>query len=377
MVFRVLLLFLLINLVSAFELGEKERTPKYSWEIKQWILDKYSSKDFEKILRDFVLQTRPNRFVGGVGNKNAVEFIVDFIKKHSSIEASVEEFTPDIDYAIGEYQKDFQKEIEGKFPLESKDYKLWDGFTKSMVATLESVRKKVGRNVIWEKKGSKNPDEVIILGANFDTIAHHPENLTVQAGETMQGADNNASGVVVLLALIEVLSQLDLPKTVRVVFFDFEELRFLGTKSYVEKHMGKSSDKMLGYIDLVMLGHDSKRFDKNNRYGNMKLYIRKKEESGYQQDLTFANALVDMGKKFTSQVRFEIMPNSFNSSGHINFWALGIPVVTFSQNWEDDFNKLRYHTANDFVETLNMKTLFNSFKYIAGSVIGQSFEIKR
>ena len=76
----------------------------------------------------------------------------------------------------------------------------------------------------------------------------------------------------------------------------------------------------------------------------------------------------------TSRVKFKLEPNGFNSSDHINFWGEGFPAITFSQNWETDLNP-RYHSSDDFVETLNLKTWYASYQYITGAVLSWAFDI--
>jgi Zn-dependent M28 family amino/carboxypeptidase len=109
----------------------------------------------------------------------------------------------------------------------------------------------------------------------------------------------------------------------------------------------------------------------------MKIYIRKKGVVGSEGDFFLAERLQKVGAKMTSYVKFEIVANSFNSSDHINFWNNGIKAITYTQDWENDFNKKRYHTPNDFVETLNFKSLYNNFLHISGSVLAWSFDIFR
>jgi Zn-dependent M28 family amino/carboxypeptidase len=191
----------------------------------------------------------------------------------------------------------------------------------------------------------------------------------------MPGADNNATGVVALLAMIEILDKLDLPKTVRIIFFDFEELGFLGSYDYVEKLKLKGSpQKIVGYINLVMLGNDSKRDDKEKKLNNMKIYLRSQNEKGSEDDLNLKALVLDNGKRLYNQIDFRPEANSMNSSSHISFWEAGIPAICMSQNRESDFNP-RYRTPNDFIETLNMNTFTNAFRYITGSVLAWNYDV--
>ncbi len=310
--------------------------------------------------------------MGTPGHANAQSYLIKKVQSLSSGQTSVERFVPDFAAAIEDYKGEFATEIMGKFEPGHSTYKLWDGFTKSMIAFMSSKKKNSGTNIIWEKKGSKYPNEVIIIGANYDSIVHDKKTLKVLPDHEAPGADNNGSGVAVALSMIEVLSTLDLPRTVKVVFLDFEELRFLGSKDFAGKHL-KKDQEIAGFINLVMLGHDCVRTDAKKKKGNMKLYGRRNN----RLDRTLATVLIRAGKKMTHNIEFSYSPNSFNSSGHISFWGHPMGVLTFTQNWDADFNNERYHTSDDFVETLNMKTLYNSFKYITGSIIAWAYDVKK
>jgi hypothetical protein len=341
------------------------------------IFRKYKKKLLVSNLRNFVSCCRPTRMVGSKGHDKTAKWLFDRIKKiESSSNVIIDEFTPDIDHAIALYREDFQREIAGNYSKSSPVYKKWNNFTNSMINHLGKLRSVKGQNVIWEKKGTINPEEVLILGAHYDTIAFNKENLTIDFKSEQPGADNNGSGVSALLSLIEVLSEVDLPKTVRIVFFDYQEFGFLGARAYVKKYLPTlKKEKFAGFINVLMLGHDTKSNDKKKKLNNFKIYIRKESDSLHGKDLKLVNSLKKTGDKSLSGIRFEIEANSFNSGDHVNFWEAGLAACTFSQNWEDDFNIKNHHTSNDFVETLNFKSLYNSFRYLGVSVLAWSYDI--
>jgi hypothetical protein len=59
------------------------------------------------------------------------------------------------------------------------------------------------------------------------------------------------------------------------------------------------------------------------------------------------------------------------------FQEAGIPSVVFSQNWEMDFNNTRYHTPDDFVETINQHTFHKALLSINAGVVSQALEITK
>jgi len=368
----ILVAFIFVVNTNAYVLRDFDRKPRSADHLSRSI-KKYSKNNLVKLLRNFVKETRPTRIIGSQGHFKSVDFFLSHINKNTNKEGElvvVDEFKPDVDQAIKMYQDDFDEMKKSGIKPGSEEFKRFDNFTRTRVAHLGKLRSQKGRNIIWEKKGKTNPEEVLVIGAHYDTVAYDKKTLKVLPEVPQPGADNNASGVSICLALIEILSELELKKTVRVVFFDFQEFGFLGSWDYAKKMKLESQNgaKIQGYINLVMLGHDSKIKDKAKRYGNMKLYYSKAGTPTHEKEKTLAALLSKKGKKVGTSVKFNPEENNFQNGDNISFVQNGIPSITFTQNWEEDFNGARIHTSKDFVETLNFKTLYGSFLYVTQAV---------
>lgn len=105
------------------------------------------------------------------------------------------------------------------------------------------------RNIIAERRGTEEPERVLIVGAHYDTVDGSP------------GADDNASGVAVLLELARLHAETPFLKTVRFVAFTLEEPPFfrsrkMGSRVYARslKARGEQVEAMLG---LEMVGYYS------------------------------------------------------------------------------------------------------------------------
>lgn len=340
------------------------------------VVRKYKKENLMANLRGFVSCCRPSRMVGTKSHDKAASWLVDRLK---SIDPKalvvVDEFTPDIEHAKSIYRSDFQREIAGNYPKTSPVYKKWNSFTNSMLSHLDKLKSVKGKNIIWEKKGTISPDEVIVLGAHYDTISYDKEKLVINFDAAQPGADNNATGVASLISLIEILTEINTPKTVRVVFLDYQEFASLGSRAYVKKYKEDLKKvNFAGFVNVLMLGHDTKRNDKTSRSNNFKVYTRKASDPLYGLDSKLAKKLVSAGDRTLSGMRFKIEANGFNKSDHISFWNADLPAITFTQNWEDDPNP-NNHTSNDFVETLNFRSLENSFRFISSSIIAWTYDI--
>ena len=105
------------------------------------------------------------------------------------------------------------------------------------------------RNIIAEHYGSKLTDEIIVIGAHYDTVWSSP------------GADDNASGVAVMLELARLLKLNSYPRTIRFVAFANEEYPKFLTKDMGSLFHAKQSyergENILGMISLEMLGYYS------------------------------------------------------------------------------------------------------------------------
>ncbi len=91
-------------------------------------------------------------------------------------------------------------------------------------------------NIIAEFPGTETPDQIVIVGAHYDTVPNSP------------GANDNSSGVAVLLALAEWTIENHQPKTVRFVVFTNEEQPFYQTEdmgSYVYAEELKNRDEQI------------------------------------------------------------------------------------------------------------------------------------
>ena len=371
---KLLLLLFSCNVFSNFAAVKVRENPKNIYDIKKNI-KLVTKKGLILHLRKFLKAGHPGRLVGSPGHKSSQDFIIKYIGELDSKKSgkvTTHEFKPEIDKAISMYQADFDKLIKPNHKPSEPLYKKWDGFTKSMVNGIQKRSGVTGKNIIWEKRGAVNPEKMIVIGTHYDTAANDQKSLKLLTDAPMPGADNNGSGVAMALSMIEIFSKINLPVTVRIVFFDWEELGFLGSRAYVNEYFKSiKKENFLGFINLVMLGHDSKTNDKLKKYGNMNVYLRP-----IREDQKLASDLIARGKKITSRVKFSPIENSFNSSAHIHFWEKGLPAVIFTQDWENDFNAKRYHSPNDFAETLNTNTYYNSYLFISGAILSKLFNFK-
>lgn len=108
------------------------------------------------------------------------------------------------------------------------------------------------RNVIAQRRGTEQPDRVIVVGAHYDSVVGSP------------GADDNASGVAVLLELARVHAETPFRKTVRFVAFTLEEppffrSRHMGSRVYARslRERGEQIEAMLCLESVGYFSHEA------------------------------------------------------------------------------------------------------------------------
>lgn len=102
-------------------------------------------------------------------------------------------------------------------------------------------------NLIVETAGSKRADEIVLLGAHYDTVYCTP------------GADDNASAVAVLLEVSRLLRDHQGKRTARYVGFACEEPPYFNMDSMGSQHHARQSrlrgDNIVGMLCLEMVGY--------------------------------------------------------------------------------------------------------------------------
>jgi Zn-dependent M28 family amino/carboxypeptidase len=88
----------------------------------------------------------------------------------------------------------------------------------------------VGRNVIATRRGTTAPEQVVVLSAHYDHIPG------------CKGADDNASGVAVVLEAARQLSQRSFARTLVIAFWDREEEGLIGSGAWATHAKQRNAD---------------------------------------------------------------------------------------------------------------------------------------
>jgi len=200
------------------------------------------------------------------------------------------------------------------------------------------------KNVIGFIPGSRSDraDQVIIVGAHYDHLGlGWMEGHEGNEGKIHPGADDNASGIAVLLELARVLA-LGEPLERPVVFVAFAagEVDRLGSRRYASYSEPFQTDKIIGMVNIDMVG----------RLGEKDLIVY-----GTGSAREWTRLFRDAG--FKAGVPITTNSNEFGSSDQKSFLDAGIPAVQISSGMSPDF-----HLPSDTADKIDPAGLVKAVK---------------
>ena len=208
------------------------------------------------------------------------------------------------------------------------------------------------RNVVAEITGTTTPNDIIIVGAHYDTVWLSP------------GADDNASGVAALLELACLLAKDRHDRTLRFVAFANEEQPFadtedMGSQVYVQSLRAQEENVMAMY-SLEMLGYYSDKPNSQNYPAPLRwFYPDTASFVAFVSNVRSSLLLLKSIRRFRhhSNIHAEglIMPErlmpDIRRSDHASFWDAGYPALMVTDT--SFYRNSNYHTVGDVARTLD------------------------
>lgn len=220
--------------------------------------------------------------------------------------------------------------------------------------TFEKIRDRLDmywENVIAEKRGSEAPDEVVLLGAHYDSASDQPV-------DGAPGADANASGVSCVLAAAKAFRDVDTRRTLRFVLFGGGEQSYIGSRAHVEEALARG-EKIVATVTLDMVGYDEDRGRRDD------FVVRLDGASIWLGDYAAAVAkLYDLGLLFDYHL-------GGGPGDHCVFWEESYEAVGIFEGGPGNNSALvypHYHTADDTVDKLNLALAARAAKAAAATV---------
>lgn len=189
----------------------------------------------------------------------------------------------------------------------------------------DSGKDEMAQNIIGEIHGSEKPDEVVMIGAHFDSW------------HTGTGATDNGAGSAVMIEVMRVLKALNLPlkRTVRIGLWSGEEQGLYGSKAYVKKHFAdpktmKCSDEHEAFDAYLNLDNGSGKIRGVYLQGN---------DAARPLFEKYLSPFHDMGAATIS------LKNT-GGTDHLSFDAVGLPGFQFIQD-PLDYMTVTHHSDMD------------------------------
>jgi hypothetical protein len=124
------------------------------------------------------------------------------------------------------------------------------GYTDVRTDTFLVSSQAGGHNIICTKHGTFEPDNVIVVGAHFDSFSQDSDPMIYAPG-----GDDNASGVAGVLEIARVVAGLPSQKTIVFIAFDGEEVGLQGSHYYAQ-HAAETGVDILLMLNMDMIGYN-------------------------------------------------------------------------------------------------------------------------
>lgn len=192
----------------------------------------------------------------------------------------------------------------------------------------------------------------IVIGAHYDTVPGSP------------GADDNATGVAVLLELARDIASGPLKYPVQLVAFDMEEYGCLGSSHHAAKYKQQQESIRL-MISLEMLGYCNHNPNSQSYPAGLKyFYPNSANFIALIGTLRTVPDLINLSGKIRKSgqpCEWLPVPNrglmvpDTRRSDHVPFWDNGYPAIMVTDT--ANMRNPHYHQATDRIETLDLDFL--------------------
>jgi Zn-dependent M28 family amino/carboxypeptidase len=225
------------------------------------------------------------------------------------------------------------------------------------------------RNIEAELTGNGRPDEILVLGAHYDTVQGCP------------GANDNGSGVAALLEVARALAPARLERTIRFVAFVNEEPPFfqgpeMGSLVYARRCRARA-ERIVGMLSLETIGYYTDRPGTQRYPAPMGLlYPSTGHFLGMVSDLRSRRLLFRVAKAFRKATEFPIrsavapaaLPG-VSWSDHWAFWQQGFPAIMLTDT--APYRYPHYHSPYDRPDQLR----YPEFTAVVAGVIEATREL--
>lgn len=248
-----------------------------------------------------------------------------------------------------QYIKDFYIERNIATPLGGSNY-----YQKISTEYLRQ-NLKPSENVVAYIKGSEFPDEILVISAHYDHLGINED------GDVYNGADDDGSGTVAVMAIAEAFQKAvedgNGPKrSILFLHVTGEEKGLLGSKYYVNFPIFPLKNTIAD-LNIDMIGRTDSAHENNPNY----IYLIGSDKLSTE----LHNLSEEMNHKFTHlnldyTYNLDSDPNRFYyRSDHYNFAKNNIPVIFYFNGTHEN-----YHRISDTPDKINYELLAKRTKLV-------------
>lgn len=216
-------------------------------------------------------------------------------------------------------------------------------------------------NLVVELPGSTRPEEIVLVGAHYDSF--------------YGGADDNSSGVAAVLELFRLFSARETERTVRFVFFDYEEFGYLGTERYLQSRPVEEQIVAAMVFDCIAYSDPRPNTQKTlpgfptPTTGDFIAIIGNEASRQLATETYALNAELGQMKAAAVVAPAEAafpMTGQLLRSDHGAFWLSGRPAVFLTDT--ANLRNPNYHTPTDTPDTLDPEFFRNVVRLSAATL---------
>ncbi|MEM7101871.1 MAG: M28 family peptidase [Bacteroidota bacterium] len=203
----------------------------------------------------------------------------------------------------------------------------------------------VSQNVLGFIPGGKKKKEFIAIVGHYDHVGF-------DGPQIYNGADDNASGISVLLSLANTFAELSRNgispnRSILFIAFGAEEVGLLGSFHYARNPVFPI-ENIRGLVNFDMVGRLQRNHSLNDPY---RLFYTASNE--------MLKEAIEIRSEYSSELVFKGVYNNpankeylYSRSDHFPFARLGVPFIHFFSGFHDD-----YHTPSDTIDKINFDGL--------------------
>jgi Zn-dependent M28 family amino/carboxypeptidase len=228
------------------------------------------------------------------------------------------------------------------------------------------------RNIIATLEGINHEKRWLLIGAHYDAAWGSP------------GADDNASGVAVLLEAANILSKQKLRRTLQFAAFTLEEpqpqtIHFLIGSNHFAGGAKRSNRKYAAVFILESVGYTDNA--EGSQFVPLFVRIRVPRNGNFlgvisnKRSKAIMQAFQAVSDKYVPEL--QVVPYKVPLSGriipatrfsdHASFWNYGYPALMLTDTAM--FRNPHYHTRHDICETLNFSFVSSVAKAVISAVL--------